>query len=447
MVKQLKYAAASLSVGVAVSLALVGCGGGGSNNSSPPAATGPVLLATMPVTGISSAVSFAFDLGQVDATAKRYYVTDRTNQSVDVFDTTTNALVTQLKNNFTGCKTTPNGPLDASCLPVAGVAVNNDASGPDGLDVVGANLFVGDVNSLKVMDKTSGAVVRTIVIGAASGLRADEGCFDSVDGLYAISSPGESPPFMTIVDATSHNTLATLYFQSAGLEACLFDATTGNFFVNNDGSAANPRGELDGYSAATFVALKPGTAAATTGTQYFFPGATISGATPAAAVAFPGTTVAHPLGNCDPTGLALGPGTDIGSMCRQGVVGELLTFQILNKTTGALVKELNAGGGDQIAFDTVSNRWFLSDSRWTAGGTSCGGGSVACPLTPVLAIVDGTSRAVITRLDNGNNSHSVAVLPGVGGAPGKVFTPFTAPSAAGGGAAFLNGGLNVFSTN
>src|SRR5476649_1153427 len=205
MVKKLKFAAVSLGVGVAVSLALVGCGGGGSNNSSPPAATGPVVLTTIPVTGINSTVSFAFDLGQVDAPANRYYLTDRTNQSVDVVDTTSNTLIHQFKNGFAGCRTTPNGPLDPTCLAVAGVAVNNDASGPDGLDVVGTNIFVGDVNSLHVIDKVSGTTIKTITIGGTSGLRADEGCFDSVDGLYAISSPAESPPFMTIVDTTSLN--------------------------------------------------------------------------------------------------------------------------------------------------------------------------------------------------------------------------------------------------
>jgi hypothetical protein len=297
------------------------------------------------------------------------------------------------------------------------------------------------------MNKTSGASVATIAIGGASGLRADEGCFDSVDNIYAISSPGESPPFMTIVDAANFHVLATVYFQAAGLEACVFDATTGNFFVNNDGSTANPRGELSGYSAATFNTLKAAATAIGPGTQYQFPGAALAGVAASPGVAFPGTTVAYPLGNCDPTGLALGPGTDIGVMCRQGVVGDTLTFQILNKTSGAEVANLVAGGGDQIVFDAVSNRWFLSDSRWTATGRSCGAGSAACPLTPVLAIVDGTSRALVTRLANGNNAHSVAVLPGVGGAPGKVFTPFTAPSAAGGGAAFLNGGINVYSTN
>jgi hypothetical protein len=408
---------------------------------------GAYLLSTIPVTGISSAVSYSFDLGQVDAAAKRYYVTDRTNQSVDVVDTGSNTLISQLKNGFTGCKTAPNGALDASCLAVAGVAVNNDASGPDGLDIVGANLFVGDVNALKVMDKTSGAVVKTIAIGGASGLRADEGCFDSVDNIYAISSPGENPPFMTIVDAANFNVLATVYFQSAGLEACVYDATTGNFFVNNDGSTANGRGELSGYKAATFNALKAAATATGPGTQYQFPGAALAGVAASPGVAFPGTTVAYALGNCDPTGLALGPGTDIGAMCRQGVVGEKLTFQILNRTTGAVVTTLNAGGGDQIAFDAASNRWFLADSRWTATGNSCGAGSAACPLTPVLGIVDGTSRTVINKLDNGNNSHSVAVLPGVGGAPGKVFTPFTNPSAAGGGAAFPNGGISVYITN
>jgi len=438
MLKRLKYSAVALGVGLAASLALVSCGGSGGSVTP-----GAFLLSTIPVTGISSAVSYSFDLGAGDAAANRYYVTDRTNKSIDVVDTAGLTLINQFKNGFKGC-TLANGAASPSCLTVAGSAVNNDTSGPDGLDVVGGNLFVGDVNALWVIDKTSGATVKNINIGGASGLRADEGCFDSVDNIYAISSPGESPPFMTIVDAANFNVLATVYFQSAGLEACVYDKTTGNFFVNNDGSTANGRGELSGYSAATFNALKAAATGPAPGTQYQFPGAPLAGVGASPGVAFPGTTAAYPLGNCDPTGLALGPGTDIGAMCRQGNVGELLTFQILNRTNGAVVANLNAGGGDQITYDATSNRWFLADSRWTASGNSCGSGSAACPLTPVLAIVDGTSRAVVTRLPNGNNSHSVAVLPGN---PGKVFTPFTAPSASGGGATFPNGGINVFATN
>ena len=67
-------------------------------------------------------------------------------------------------------------------------------------------------------------------------------------------------------------------------------------------------------------------------------------------------------------------------------------FQILDRTSGAVVVKLNIGGGDQIAYDSVSNRWFLADSRWTATGNSCGGGSATCPLTPILAVVDASSH-------------------------------------------------------
>ncbi len=216
------------------------------------------LLQIINVPGISSAVSFSFDLGTVDAQAQRYYLTDRTNKAIDVVDTESNTVVAQYQNGFAGCRLAPNGASSPSCLSVGGVAVNNDASGPNGIDVVGNNLFVGDVNTLWVIDKASGATVKKIGVGGNSGLRADEGCFDKVDNLYAISSPAENPPFMTIVDAADFKVLATVYFQSAGLEACTYDPITGNFFVNNDGTTANPRGELSGYSAATFNALKAG---------------------------------------------------------------------------------------------------------------------------------------------------------------------------------------------
>jgi hypothetical protein len=103
-----------------------------------------------------------------------------------------------------------------------------------------------------------------------------------------------------------------------------------------------------------------------------------------------------------------------------------------------------AGGGDQITYDSSTNKWYLADSRWTATGNSCGGGSAACPLTPVLGVVDGSTGSVLAMLPNGNNAHSVAVRPGH---PARIFTPFTAPSAAGGGAGFPNGGLNVYESD
>ncbi len=303
-------------------------------------------------------------------------------------------------------------------------------SGPDGIDLVGQFLYVGDVNALWILDKTTGAVVKKITIPSSpTFLRADEGCFDADDSLYGISTPGATHPFMTFVDTVTQSIVATVVMDdssgagSAGLEACTYDHTTGKFFVNNDGSTANPRGEMDGIPASAIVAAKPGPAT--------FTFASIAG------------TSIYPLGACDPTGIALGPGNEIGSMCRQGNVGEKLTFQILDRRNGTVIASPNIGGGDQITYDAVSNRWFLADSRWTADGRSCGGGSSTCPLTPAVGVVDGASHSIITTMANGNNAHSIAVS----GSNHLVITPFTSPSASGGGADFPNGGISIFSTD
>ena len=431
-----------LGLGGCAAAIVVGCGGGSGLD-----AISPHFLTSVQVPGISSAVAYSFDLGAVDVAAKRYYVTDRTNKAVDVIDTSNYTVVGQFQNGYKGCVTGSNAAAPA-CLSVAGSGVNNDKSGPDGLDVVGANLYVGDVNVLKIVDKASGALLKSLAIGGASGLRADEGCFDAEHGLYVISSPGESPPFMTVVDTVNQNILATVYFDSAGLEACTYDPTTKMFLVNNDGSNANARGEISGYPAAFFSALKTAAGVAGPNLPYLFsawgtPGANASGA-PAPVGQVLAGTVAYGLGNCDPTGLALGPGKDIGAMCRQGNVGEALTFLILDRTNGSLLKTVAAGGGDQITYDAGSNKWYLADSRWTATGNSCGGGSAACPLTPMLGIVDGTSRSLVAMLPNGNNAHSVAVVPGTSTTYTTVYTPFTNPTVSGGGAGFPGGGVNIF---
>ncbi|HXS52855.1 MAG TPA: hypothetical protein VN782_10025 [Usitatibacter sp.] len=406
-------------LGAAALLAVSACG------SDNPSDAHLVKIDSVP--GIDSTVVYSFDLGTVDPSTGLYYVTDRTDKSIDVVDTNSRNFSTQFKQAFAGCnKGSPTAPTP---LPTCAGA-NNDMSGPNGIDVVGQFLFVGDVNTLWILDKRTGAVVKKIAIPSTpTFLRADEGCFDADDNLYAIATPGADHPFMTFVDVNTQSVVATVVMDdatganSAGLEACTFDHTTGKFFVNNDGSTANPRGEMDGIPAADIVARKPGPVTLTF-------------------ASLPGISV-YPLGACDPTGLALGPGNEIGAMCRQGNVGEKLTFLILDRTNGNMIANLNIGGGDQIAYDSVTNRWFLADSRWTPTGTSCGGGSASCPLTPIIGIVDASNHSVLRHLDNGNNAHSIAVA----GANHLVLTPFTAPTASGGGADFPNGGISIFTTD
>src|SRR5215472_734827 len=269
---------------------VVGCKSGsnsGSNNQDEITAKQQVL-----VPGVTPTLNYSFDISDVDSGRGLMFWTDRNNQAVNVIDVHTNQVTKQIKGNFAGCDTGP------SCN-----GANNDKSGPDGLNVIpGTNfVYVGDVDSVKIIDENSLTVVNTIVVSNI-GLRADEGCYDPDHNIFMINTPGASPPFATFIDTTTQKIIAKVLFTdpgtgangppSAGLEACAYDHGTQSFIDNNDGTTANPHGELD-VIPASFV--MQGT-----------PAAPVVLTLPAAA---PGNGFNYfPEGDCDPTGLALGPG-------------------------------------------------------------------------------------------------------------------------------------------
>lgn len=417
----------TLSALLLASALLVGCNDSGNNKPA-----GAIVKTTIAVPNVVPGTNFSFDISGIDTVKERMYFTDRNNKSVDVIDIKTNTLVKQIKGGFAGCNTGP------TC-----VGANNDKSGPDGLNVIpGTNfVYVGDVNSVKIIDTTSDTVVNTIHIGGNSGLRADEGCYDPDHNIFMVNSPAENPPFATFIDTTTQKIIATLLFTdpgtgptgppSAGLEACVYDHGTQSFINNNDGSTANPHGEVDVIPAAFVM----------TGT----PAAPVTLTLPAIT---PGSGFkVFPLGDCDPTGLDLGPGTDMVISCRQGTTGHLLTVQILDRVTGKVLAKLNAGGGDQITYDPSSNRYYNAASRWTESGLAAAAGtcSSATPCTPVLYIIDAATRTVVAAVSSGNNSHSVAVDP----VSHQIYMPYSSPQAPGGCstclANFPDGGVIVYS--
>src|SRR5438128_1770328 len=88
-----------------------------------------VFAVTTAITLPSPQKITSFDISFVDPVIGEYFLADRTNQAVDVVDTGTNTLVTQLK-------ATP---------PFAGATGNNDTSGPDGVITVGhKEVWAGD---------------------------------------------------------------------------------------------------------------------------------------------------------------------------------------------------------------------------------------------------------------------------------------------------------------
>jgi hypothetical protein len=102
------------------------------------------------------------------------------------------------------------------------------------------------------------------------------------------------------------------------------------------------------------------------------------------------------------------------------------------------------GGGDQIAYDAPTNRYYLAASRWTASGLSSGPAcTAAAPCTPVLAIIDAASRTLVQTAFSGNNAHSVGVDP----VTHQVYMPFSSSTAPAGCATcdiLPSGGVVVF---
>jgi hypothetical protein len=407
------------AAGAVVSL-IAGCNGGDYQAPTP----GPnQSTQSIAVPTIAAGSAFSFDLGTV--VNGKYYLTDRNSKAVDVVDTVTLAL-TQIKgtgaNAFAGCAPNPN------CN-----GANNGLSGPDGINYIADAhvLYVGDINSVRVVDPVAGTVNATIKVGT-TGFRADEGCYDPDHHLYMISSPDAPTPFASFINTTTNTVVATVNWidtdgnPAGGNEQCQYDHASQSFLVNNDAMIANPHGELQVIPAATILAL------------------------PAASTANVLTLAGlkrFPLGNCDPTGMDLGPGVEMAVECRPGDKGAKLTTLILNRTTGAIIATVPFGGGDALAYDARTNRYYVAGSRWHSSGVNDNGGGCAAtnPCAPMLAVIDASSHAIVASYNTGNNAHSVAVDP----QRGFVFVPYSsATNPAGCGTCtangFITGGISVF---
>jgi hypothetical protein len=371
-----------LTASAVFAVGLAACQGGQATPPNLPTGTGfaPLQLITLP--GIVPGGKFTYDIGVADATARRYYLADRTNASLDIINLDTFA-VRQI-GGFTGQK------------------ASNDISGPDGVVFVpGGSVYVGDVNVVKVVDPVAGTVTKTITTGTA-GLRTDEGCYDPDDKLIMFANPADTPPFATFISTTTNTVVAKLLFPtSVGLEQCVYDPGTKKFFINNDGTPTNPNGELDAILASTAVAGAPAIANA------------------------------YPEGKCGPTGLALGPNSNMVVGCDAPAGNPQITL-IMN-TSGAIVTTIaQVGGSDEVAYDPKLNHYYTASRNWTADGISQTGVTGAT-FTPVLGVIDAATNRWLGNLPTGAGSHSVAA----DSATGKVFVPVV-PTAT------FSGGVQVY---
>jgi len=360
-----------------------------------------VYQQTLAIPGATAAHPFTgYDLATFDATTQLYYLTDRSNNGIDVFSAATNQFVRQIGTGlFAGTQGGNNdiaGPNGISLSNVAGGRLLIAGNGPSNLIA-----FTLDSTGLNVVGAPR--IISTAVTGTpVPPNRVDGVAYAPTVNTILAANNASNPGFVTLINNANGAVIRSILLNGTagypdvggnGVEATIFNTSRGTFFVavpalNAAGTGAGGVIELD---AATGALLH----------TYDFNAMGLAGV-------------------CSPTGLVQGGGASMLVACSDATAGHSV---ILNPAgNGSLMLVNGISGGDQTAYDPATNMYFEA-ARFQIGG-------------PVLGIIDAQSLALQT-LAIGNNDHSVAVDP----ISGEVFVATAATTAF---ANCANGCIGVF---
>jgi DNA-binding beta-propeller fold protein YncE len=310
----------------------------------------------------------SFDISFVDQEHGRYYLADRTNKSLDIFDANT--------SNFVG-----------RVPGFIGFSGKNTSAGPNGVSVAngGAEAWVGDGDStVKVVDLKSKKIIDTISTGGK--FRADEVASDPRDGVFIVANDADEPPFVTLISTKpGHKIIGKIVFDHAsdGIEQPQYNPDDGMFYVDI------PQIDKDKTKGALAV-IDPRTAK---------------------------LVKMLPVEGCIPHGLAVGKqgnmliGCNAGNK-RSGLPGQLSVF---DARKGAVVTVLpGPGGSDESNVDNKSDIFYSALGNYSDG--------------PTLAVIDAKSRKLLEMIPTGAGAHSVAVNE----ANHRVFVPVAKAAPCGG---------------
>jgi len=159
------------------------------------------------------------DIGIMDIDQKTGlgYLADKTNKSVVVFDTKTDKFVARIAG-------------------FVGLLKDGNGSGPNGVVIVGAEVWVSDGDStIKVIDTTTGKITRTLATGGtkrANGMALGENI--GVVGVVIVANSNDDPPFLSFIStAPDHKILAKIPIPQSGenLERSAYHAPSGMFYT------------------------------------------------------------------------------------------------------------------------------------------------------------------------------------------------------------------------
>lgn len=344
--------------------------------------TGTIAI---PVSSSNTAGTFTgYDLSVFDPTSQLYYLTDRSNNGIDVFSSKDDAFVERIgQGSF------------------AGVSTGNDTAGPNGIsltNVPGGKLLIASdgPSSFKTFNLAPDGLT---VVGAPSTVstavantpspanRVDGVAYAPTTNTIIAANNAADPGFVTLVNNANNTVIRSIKLDGTGgypnvggngVEATVFNKATKTFFV------AVPAFNAAGTGAGGVIELNPATGELLN--TYDFNALGLAG-------------------GCAPTGVAQGNGASLVVGC--GASGTATI--VLNPTGKGSIKVLpQVSGADQVAFDPKRNVFFEA-ARFQLGG-------------PVLGVFDGSTESFLQTLTAPAGVHSVAVDP----VTGKVYVAFGA---------------------
>jgi hypothetical protein len=297
----------------------------------------------------------SFDISWVDASLHSYFLSDRSNKSIDVINTDTKA-VHQLMPGFAGAVGTP---------------VNNDVSGPNGVLTVNERgqslIFAGDgptasctaalantvsCSTMKVLD-LEGHLLHNIPTGGQE--RADELCYDPVEHVIQIANDAESDsggaPFVSFIPTQGPKAFTVVQQikipeATNGIEQCAWNPRNGLIYLNIP--AVNGPAGADTVDGNVYIidphALSIGGNAAIVG-KFDIPVSECAG----------------------PQGMAIGPAPQILLGCNAASIPSgIQNAAIINENTGKIKKVLiDEGGADEVWFNPGDGHYFIAGGSHT----------------------------------------------------------------------------------
>ena len=251
----------------------------------------------------------SFDISFVERSSQTYYLADRSNKAVDIFDASSNTFETRLTGS----------------PAFVGNTGNPDTSGPNGVVVVHDRdeLWVGDgMSRVQVFDLRTNSWVATIPTGTTE-TRADEIAYDQKDKLILIANDADTPPFVTLIDTQTRAIVAKITFAdaTAGLEQPVWDPETQLFYMSVPEATTAPGGAVAVIDPRTHMRVG-----------------------------------LFPVQSCGPAGLALGPKQQLLIGC-----GDPTAEQVMDARTGSIVATIaQVSGADEVWYNPGDKHYYVA---------------------------------------------------------------------------------------